>query len=403
MPIFEKLKEKLTSYYALLPSIYFFSPTAFKNRYALEEIQKNSDILKLFEIAKVSKEELIVALSPSADTSKKAITRKNIEIKIAQLSKRFSSFYQKENISIVLLLENNYLDLLVDNANLPVAISERSNGLRWYLDLFVHLESQNLLGKEVLLLIDEPGVYLHIDAQKKLLELFEDLSKKNQLIYTTHSPFMIDTDELGRIKLVESVDGYTHILNKCHASELTETSKMETLSPIIKALGFSLKYNLGPKFDKLNLIVEGISDYYYLQGALTLCGIKDEKIPFIMPSIGVNNIHNIASILIGWGVDFKIITDYDIQAYKEILDLSKLSLQENKDYFNLPLKQVDKNEMKDTPFTIEDMFEENDKKLFDKGDKHLSSKCFFELVKDGKLSISDTTISKFKKLFDAIL
>lgn len=401
-PVYDKLKNKLTSYYSLLPSVYTFSSTAFKTRYTLDEIQKDNDILKLFLISNITKEDIITALSPNADTSKKAIARRTIAAKIAILSDEFSLFYQKERIKIVITLENGYFDLLVDNSDLPVAISERSNGLRWYLDLFIHLKSQNLLDKEVVLLIDEPGVYLHIDAQKKLLELFEDLAEKNQLVYTTHSPFMIDTNELGRIKIVEAIDSYTHISNKCHASNLTEASKMEILSPIIKALGFSMKYNLGPNFDRLNLIVEGISDYYYLQGALIACEIEPEKIPYIIPSIGVNNIHNIASILIGWGVNFKIITDFDGQAYTEILQLNKINLKENQDYFNLPLKPVEKRTMQDNPFVIEDMFTKSDFQLFDQGEKHLSSKHFFELAKKGELQLSSETLSNFKKLFTAV-
>ena len=402
-PILDGLKNKLYSYYLLLPFVYSFYPTEFKTRYSLDEIQKDHDILKLFKVCDIEKEDIITALSTNSDISKKAISRRKIETNIENLSRQFSSFYQKENIKIVILFDNNYFDLLIDNANLPVAISERSNGLRWYLDLFVHLKSQNLLNREILLLVDEPGVYLHIDAQKKLLELFDDLAGKNQIIYTTHSPFMIDTNALTRIALVESVCGYTKIFNKCHAANLTAASKMEILSPLIKALGFSMKYNLGPNFDKLNLIVEGVSDYYYLQGALIACNIEREKMPYIIPSVGVNNIHNIASILIGWGIDFKIVTDFDAQAYNEVLQLEKLGLKGNEHYFNLMLKAAEKETMRESPFVIENMFTEEDFKLFNQGEKHLSSKYFYGMVRKGELKLSDETITNFRRLFSALL
>ena len=403
MSVFDALKNKLEAYYALLPTIYFFKPTEFKTRYSLEDIRKDNDILSLFKISNITKDELITAITPDSDPTLKAKAKRKIQTNVAEISKDFSTFYQKEKIDILVSPENGYFDLLVDNVDLPIVISERSNGLRWYLDLFIHLKLQNLLDKEVVLLIDEPGVYLHIDAQKKLLELFEDLSDKNQIAYTTHSPFMIETNELGRIRIVESVNGFTRISNKCHAANLTEASKMEILSPIIKALGFSMKYNFGPNFDRLNLIVEGISDYYYLQGALIACGIEPEKIPYIIPSIGVNNIHNIASILIGWGVNFKIITDFDGQAYTEIVQLNRINLKENQDYFNLPLKPVEKRTMQDNPFLIEDMFTKADFQLFDQGEKHLSSKHFFELAKKGELKLSQETLDNFNKLFSAIL
>ena len=59
--------------------------------------------------------------------------------------------------------------------------------------------------------------------------------------------------------------------------------------------------------------------------------------------------------------------------------------------------------MQDNPFLIEDMFTKADFQLFDQGEKHLSSKHFFELAKKGELQLSSETLSYFKKLFAAVL
>ena len=79
-----------------------------------------------------------------------------------------------------------------------MSFSERTNGLRWYISLFIDILAQkNNRENPILFLLDEPGVYLHVNAQKKILELFQDLTKtKNQVIYTTHSPYMINEDEI---------------------------------------------------------------------------------------------------------------------------------------------------------------------------------------------------------------
>lgn len=45
-------------------------------------------------------------------------------------------------------------------------VSERSNGLRWYLNLFVALKANHTKSSNVIFLMDEPGVHLHVDAQK---------------------------------------------------------------------------------------------------------------------------------------------------------------------------------------------------------------------------------------------
>ena len=54
-------------------------------------------------------------------------------------------------------------------------------------------------------LLDEPGTSLHVNAQRELLKLFQHLAGKgNQVVYTTHSPYMLDleTDGVHRIRAV---------------------------------------------------------------------------------------------------------------------------------------------------------------------------------------------------------
>ena len=54
--------------------------------------------------------------------------------------------------------------------------------------------------KDAILLLDEPGLHLHPTAQQELIAFFEKLAEKNQLIYTTHSPFLIDGEHLHRVR-----------------------------------------------------------------------------------------------------------------------------------------------------------------------------------------------------------
>ena len=65
----------------------------------------------------------------------------------------------------------------------------RSNGLKWFLNLFIDLAYGNLENKTIIYLLDEPGVYLHVNAQRELLVLLKNLCNKGgQVVYTTHSP-----------------------------------------------------------------------------------------------------------------------------------------------------------------------------------------------------------------------
>lgn len=80
----------------------------------------------------------------------------------------------------------------------------RSLGFRWYLSFYINFLAQTYEAKanEYVFLIDEPGIHLHPAGQKDLVKVLEDLALKNQLIFTTHSPFMINREFPHRVRLV---------------------------------------------------------------------------------------------------------------------------------------------------------------------------------------------------------
>ena len=85
--------------------------------------------------------------------------------------------------------------------------------------LFVQMMTQIDNASDInnkIIVLDEPGVYLHVNAQKNILTLFEHLMKKgNQILYTTHLPTMIYEKRLDRIRLIFKDDkGFSRIENK---------------------------------------------------------------------------------------------------------------------------------------------------------------------------------------------
>ena len=89
----------------------------------------------------------------------------------------------------------------------------RSLGFRWYLSFYINFLAQTYEAKanEYVFLIDEPGIHLHPAGQKDLVKVLEDLALKNQLIYTTHSPFMINREFPHRVRLVTKTREGTQI------------------------------------------------------------------------------------------------------------------------------------------------------------------------------------------------
>jgi predicted ATP-dependent endonuclease of OLD family len=111
----------------------------------------------------------------------------------------------------------------------------------------------------LILLLDEPGLGLHAAAQGDLLRFIDQrLAPDHQVIYTTHSPFLVNPTKIERARTVEDKDGEGTKISK----EVLSVSR-DTLFPLQASLGYHLAQTLFIGED--NLIVEGPSDFLYLE------------------------------------------------------------------------------------------------------------------------------------------
>jgi len=153
-----------------------------------------------------------------------------------------------------------FLDIRVRNQRHRVTLNfgDRSHGFMWFFSFLAAFSE--FRGKEkIILLLDEPGLGLHAAAQADLLRFIDErLAREHQVIYTTHSPFMVEANRLQRVRTVEDVD----IEGTKVSADVLSTSK-DTRFPLQAALGYDLAQTLflGPD----NLVVEGPADYLYLQ------------------------------------------------------------------------------------------------------------------------------------------
>lgn len=191
---------------------------------------------------------------------------------------------------------------------------QRSKGFLWFLSFYLRLAAEEKRGTRLrrLLLVDEPGSYLHARAQRDVLHLFEDrIAPKQQIIYSTHSPFLLPADKLHRLRVVlKKRDKGTLILDRLTHPELQGDEFTDTLSPIISAIGLDLRGFLS--FTKENnLLVEGISDHLYLTAWARefLPDLLDEVNVF--PGTGASTVPLFASLFIGWGLPFAALLDRD--------------------------------------------------------------------------------------------
>ena len=141
-----------------------------------------------------------------------------------------------------------------------VPFDERSRGFVWFfsfLAYFSKLEKES--AGPIILLLDEPGLSLHATAQHDLLRFINDrLASSHQVIFTTHSPFMIDSRHFERVRtVIDDVSTGTTV-----SSDVLKTDA-DSAFPLHAALGMELTQTLfvGPDV----LLVEGPSDVVYLQ------------------------------------------------------------------------------------------------------------------------------------------
>ncbi|MGD8718528.1 MAG: AAA family ATPase [Candidatus Zixiibacteriota bacterium] len=222
----------------------------------------------------------------------------------AKLSGYFGGFYTQSNVEITAELEVDTIRFWVVEEGGPThyKTTQRSKGFQWFLSFFLRLRARG--GEDNMILIDEPGLYLHAKAQQDVLKVLTKTATNGQLIYSTHSPYLIDAGRLDRVRLlVNKKDIGSEIINEIH-----KEADQETLTPILTAIGLDLTFGLN-LFGDFNVVTEGPSDYYYL---LSFKNILKERGDFsIIPCMGGTKTPHLVSLLIGWGFNYCVVLDND--------------------------------------------------------------------------------------------
>ncbi|MBV8147794.1 MAG: AAA family ATPase [Candidatus Eremiobacteraeota bacterium] len=187
------------------------------------------------------------------------------------LSDRFRAWWKRGNYAFRLSADGNYFTIWVSDADRsePVQLEGRSHGLQWFLSFFiVFLVERAAQHSNAVLLLDEPGVTLHPLAQEDLFRFFAGLAQDNQLIYTAHSPFLIDPDQLSSVRVVfVNERGETEISSDLRKLE-RDRRRARAMFAVNAALGLSVSHPLMRYAHPT--IVERMSDQTYLMIAKTV-------------------------------------------------------------------------------------------------------------------------------------
>ena len=406
------LKECMTyliSINAIFPKFILLDNIELRTKYTREYLEDNTQskqMLKYFlKTIDMDFESLMGYWKLSKDDDKYNFVEE-INSRIETIIKEFNKFYKQEDVKFKVNFDTESLNFVVKTNNKYLDLSERSNGLKWYLNMYIQLlaKTKKYDIENYVVLLDEPGVYLHVNAQKEILNLFENFtSKDNQIIYTTQLPTMIYQNDLYRTRIIIKDElGNSNIGNRYYSLPHTMSSKKETITPILTAIGMNMGYSFtAMDSKKVNIVTEGISDYNYLKAFLIQKQYKKEY--NIIPSSGVDNIHNIISILIGWGYKYKILIDQDGQGRKQYKILTNKLLVDLND-----IKFVDgtNKENKNINLSIENLFSEEDKNNIGiNNEDYKDEKAYYSLeilkkIENNEYKYNTETIKNFNKIIE---
>jgi len=229
---------------------------------------------------------------------------------------------------------------------------DRSSGFVWFFSFLVWFyQLRQLYGNNLIILLDEPGLSLHARAQADLLRYInEQLRPHYQVIYTTHSPFMISADDLLSVRTVEDVvvkdkvSGEETLFGTKVSKEVLSTDP-DTVSPLQRVLDYEITQTLF--IGKHTLLVEGPSDLLYLKwfsrqlekagkpgldyrwNICVVCGV--DRIPGFVSLFQGNNLHVAAVVDVQHGHKARIENARKALADKHLLTLDSYSGQRETD------------------------------------------------------------------------
>lgn len=225
----------------------------------LKDKSKYGTFTRLTELANLDVKELA-----EAEVFNRRFSTEEASATITGMVNKFWT-QEKVNIRIGIDAKNLYVYILDESGGRDPP-RKRSDGFQWFLSFYINFMAGSR-GEftNTVLLLDNPGLLLHPSGQKDLLKTLEEISKTNQMVFATHSPFLIARKRLDRVRLVlkGGFEEGSIIKEKFHPSHF------DSLEPIRAAIGMTLGDALFGS--KRNLIVEGYSDFLILEAMSYFC------------------------------------------------------------------------------------------------------------------------------------
>lgn len=401
-----------------IPDYEFISFSAFrdvlKSKYTIDEVKKEQKVLNILKIAGIDIEQIDKDITENNVFSIQDVENEYAEIATTKFKEIFKQVDDnfKLRIKIDSATRSIYFstqDKTTDNVSIP--IDDRSEGFKWYLSIYLtlynYIENNDTHNK--ILLLDEPNLYLHAEAQMDLLErVFKKEFKNIQIIYTTHSPYMIDSANTNSIKIIEK-ETQTNIYNSAREYALArkDMNDVDALTPVMTALHLNIANELIVNSNNNIIIVEGIQDLYVLKSMIYKLNYTGKfKNIKIIPCFGSEKVTFMFGYLYGLGYKTYILVDNDIAGRKTINEITNREPDNFlKNYlftYSLSFESKSDNiQKKIQDVLLENLISKNDWSNIFKEKNTILYKNVYDNIDN--LNFEKETIDNFKSLFDNII
>lgn len=262
---------------------------------------------EILELGKAAAPAVAPATAPTQqaiDEGNRRTKQRDILLRSADtgLTKSFQSWWKQGDYRFRFAADGDHFRIWVSDERRPedIELESRSTGLQWFFSFFlVFLVERENAHRGAILLLDEPGLTLHPLSQRDLSLFFSDLSATNPIIYTTHSPFMIDQDRIDCVRAVYvDQNGATAVSSDLRANSIT-TPEGRSIYAVHAALGLSVSDAMLQGCT--SVMVEGPSDQFYLTAIKTVLVARKKISPrrelIFVPAGGAKGVNTLAPLL----------------------------------------------------------------------------------------------------------
>jgi predicted ATP-dependent endonuclease of OLD family len=265
------------------------------------------------------------------------------------ISGGLNEFWTQASYNVHFRIEKERLSVSISDETYTQRIppSDRSEGFQWYLSFFATLLNDVGVSNQTLLLLDNPGLELHLDGQRDIKRFLEEkVSLDSQIIYVTHSPAMIEPFNLKQVRTVDLQPNQKGTVVKNFM--VKSGTDADLLEPVRAAIGMSLVSSL--VLNEWNILVEGAADKPIVEGVFISHYNELQSRMLVNGSLAESKDAFLAQFYNRTGLPYVVLLDGDSGGRELFLELTRLSI---------PPERIVKLEKvfpdKDADFSLEDI------------------------------------------------